>query len=261
MQKIPIQPDLSLFPEAFHSLLDGCAVWDSSCSQNAHVYFIEKDGGLFLKSAPNGSLSQEAQMAAFFHSKDLGPEVLSYRSLEQDWLLTRRIPGEDCTHAAYLDQPEKLCDSISAFLRNLHDQPHSGCPVTNCTAQRLNAAQVSHQLRHWDASLLPGIWQFDSPEEAWEIMESNRHWLKTDTLLHGDYCLPNIMMDNWQFTGFLDVGGGGIGDRHFDLFWGIWSLSYNLKTCRYTDRFLDGYGRETVEPEILRLVAAIEAFA
>ena len=51
-----------------------------------------------------------------------------------------------------------------------------------------------------------------------------------------------------------------MGDRHIDLFWGMWSLWYNLKTDKYTDRFLDAYGRDRVETEKLRIVAAFEVF-
>ena len=92
------------------------------------------------------------------------------------------------------------------------------------------------------------------------MVDSLGKHLKTDTLLHGDYCLPNIMLDNWRFRGFIDLDCGGIGDRHVDLFWGIWSLGFNLKTDAYRDRFLDAYGRDAVEEEMLRLIAAIEVF-
>ena len=68
------------------------------------------------------------------------------------------------------------------------------------------------------------------------------------------------MLDDWRFSGFIDLGNGGVGDRHIDLFWGIWSLGFNLKTDRYADRFLDAYGRDRVEPELLRIVAAYEVF-
>jgi carboxyl-terminal processing protease len=54
------------------------------------------------------------------------------------------------------------------------------------------------------------------------------------------------------------VGGGGVGDRHVDLFWGSWTLNFNLKTDKYCQRFLDAYGREHFEPEMLRTIAAIE---
>ena len=92
-------------------------------------------------------------------------------------------------------------------------------------------------------------------------MKKYGHLLKTDTLLHGDYCLPNIILDNWNFSGFIDLGSGGVGDKHIDLFWGIWTLEFNLKTDKYTNRFLDAYGRFDIEPDMLKIIAAIEVFS
>ena len=92
------------------------------------------------------------------------------------------------------------------------------------------------------------------------IIEDNAKYLKTDTLLHGDYCLPNIMLENWRFTGFIDLDSAGVGDKHVDIFWAIWSMQFNLKTDRYRQRFLDAYGRENFHEELLRTVAAIEIF-
>ena len=82
--------------------------------------------------------------------------------------------------------------------------------------------------------------------------------LKKDVLLHGDYCLPNVILDHWKFSGYIDLGCGGLGDRHIDLVWGLWTLKFNLGTAEYTDRFMDAYGRDRIEPEKLRMVAAME---
>ena len=68
------------------------------------------------------------------------------------------------------------------------------------------------------------------------------------------------MLDDWKFSGFIDLGNGGVGDRHIDLFWGAWTLFYNLKTDAYCDRFLDAYGRDKIEEEMLRAIAAFEVF-
>ena len=91
-------------------------------------------------------------------------------------------------------------------------------------------------------------------------MAENGNCLKNDTLLHGDYCLPNILLKNWNLSGFIDVGRGGIGDRHVDIFWGVWTLFYNLKTTAFCSRFLDAYGSDSIEPDLLRLIAACEVF-
>ena len=56
------------------------------------------------------------------------------------------------------------------------------------------------------------------------------------------------------------AGEMGIGDKHIDLFWGAWTLEFNLKTSKFKDRFFDAYGRNNVDLEIVELVGAIECF-
>ena len=260
MKRIPVEISVCDFPEAFHSFLEGAAVFDSSCSANAQVWFLDKGEGFYLKAAPKGSLRREAALTGFFHEKGLAAEVLAYESLEKDWLLTCRVPGEDCTYGPYLDDPVRLCDTTAELLRTLHETDPAGCPVPNQTANYLALARQNHAAGQWDLRYHFPDWAFQSPEEAWAAAEENGKYLKADTLLHGDYCLPNIMLDNWRFSGFIDLDHGGVGDRHVDLFWGIWSLWYNLKSHRYRERFLDAYGREAVSLELLRTVAAFEVF-
>lgn len=259
MNRTLISPDLSDFPEIFRPLLQ-CPVYDSSCSKEARVYYIEKDAGLYLKTAPKGTLAREAEMTRFFHSKGLGAQVLTYESLEADWLLTERIPGEDCIHSMYLADPKRLSSTTGELLRMLHSLPTEGCPVTDHTARYLATAEQNYRTGHYDKDLFPDNWGFRTPEDAWQTIRQYGHLLKTDTLLHGDYCLPNILLDNWRFSGFIDMDHGGIGDRHVDIFWGVWTLFFNLKTNDYADRFLDAYGRDRIQPELLRVVAACEVF-
>lgn len=260
MKRTLVQPDLAQFPDEFHSLLEKHPVYDSSCSQAARVWFMDGEGGLYLKAAPKGTLKTEVEMTRFFHSKGFGAEVLDYRTGEKDWLLTRAIPGEDCLDARYLADPQRLCDTTATLLRQLHETDFTGCPVTNRSDRYREKARLGYQEGRYDPDLFPGHWGFSSEKEAWETVEANGKYLKNDTLLHGDYCLPNILLDNWQFSGFIDVGNGGVGDKHIDIFWGVWTLFFNLKTNAYYDRFLDAYGREAIEPELLRTVAAFEVF-
>ena len=91
MKRTPISIKFNDFPTEFHSLLAGATVYDSSCSPEARVIFIDKEGGYYLKSALKGKLQKEAEMTRFFREKGLGAAVLSYLSLEHDWLLTERV--------------------------------------------------------------------------------------------------------------------------------------------------------------------------
>lgn len=262
MQRIPIHPDLLRFPEIFRPFLENAPLYDSSSSKDARVIFIDKDGGFYLKSASGGTLRTEAEMTRFFNEKGLAPKVLFYVSGERDFLLTARALGEDCTDNQYLEDPVRLCDTLAELLRKLHATDTAGCPVPDRTAGYMATAEKNYREGRFDRSLFPDNWGYSSPEAAWSVVERCREQrlFRSDTLLHGDFCLPNVQLNDWRFSAFIDVGNGGVGDRHIDLFWALWSLSFNLKTDRYSKRFLDAYGRDRVDPEMLRVVAAHEVF-
>ena len=260
MNLTPINIRIEDYPADFHSLLSSANLYDSSCSPEARVIFINKDGGYFLKSAPKGVLEREAAIARYFHGKGLSAEVLSYISNENDWLLTAKIQGDDCTAAKYIGQPERLCDVLAERLALLHAENYADCPVQNHTERYIAKARQNKIAETYDKSHFPDSFGYTSADEAWAVVEKHSRLLRTDTLLHGDYCLPNIILDDWRFSGFVDPDNGGVGDRHVDIFWGLWTLWFNLKTNKYRDRFIDAYGRSMVDEDLLRIVAAIEVF-
>ena len=82
MKLTPIEPNIKSYPDELHSLLSGAKLFDSSCSPEASVIFIDKDNGYFLKSAAKGSLERESVLTKYFHGKYLAAEVLAYISDE-----------------------------------------------------------------------------------------------------------------------------------------------------------------------------------
>lgn len=247
-------------PREIIKFIGGAPVYDSSCSPEARVYFIDKEGGYFLKRAARGALLREAEMTGYFHSLGLSAEVLDYSTGDFDLLLTSRIAGEDCISREHLADPKRLCDTVATALRNLHEVDFSACPVQNRTAEYILTAENNYKSDRYDKSSFPDSFGYRSAEEAISVLREGKSALKNDTLIHGDYCLPNIMLDGWRLSGFIDLGNGGVADRHIDIFWGLWTLWFNLHTDKYRDRFLDAYGRDRVDGEILKIVAAAEVF-
>ena len=60
-------------------------------------------------------------------------------------------------------------------------------------------------------------------------------------LIHGDYCLPNVLVEDGRLSALIDMGGAGLGDPLDDLAAGIWSLQYNYGPGLARE-FLDAYG-------------------
>lgn len=248
-------------PQKIGKVTSGAKIYDSSCSPEARVYYIEKDKGYYLKIAARESLAREAEMNAYFNSKGLGPRVIEYVSRgERDLMLTERVLGEDCIHTTYLGDPKRLSELIGAHLRMLHETEASDCPVKDRMSEYVALAEENYRTGNYDSSHFPDNFGYRSAEEAYAVLQDGKSELKNEVLLHGDYCLPNIMLDNWRLAGFIDLGNGGIGDRHVDLFWGAWTLGFNLGTDEYRDRFFDAYGRDKIDLEKLKIIAAAEVF-
>lgn len=247
-------------PQDIRRVMSEANIYDSSCSPEAKVYFIDKGNGYYLKCSDKGTLEKEAKMTEYFYSKGIGAEVLKYISDDRDWLLTTAVVGEDCVYEEYLMNPERLCDTIAYELRKLHETDYADCPIMDRTAEYLAVAEKNYRTGNYDKSTFPDSFGYRSAKEAYGVLMEGKDALQSKVLLHGDYCLPNIILNNWKLSGFIDVGNGGVGDRHIDLFWGAWTLWFNLKTNKYRERFFDAYGRDKVDGEILKIVAAAEVF-
>lgn len=60
-------------------------------------------------------------------------------------------------------------------------------------------------------------------------------------LVHGDYCLPNVLVEDGRLSALVDVGGAGLGNPETDLAAGVWTLQYNFGKG-FAQTFLNSYG-------------------
>ena len=247
-------------PEELQCFVGTDEVVDRSGNSPAKVF--ETGEGFFIKCDEHGELAREYRITKLFHQLGFGPEAVKYITRERDYLVTRKITGEDLTKDFH--DPHRTCRILADALRALHDQPvqpdDTVIPVSSRYARYLASAAGDLTGGYYDPSVYTDEYRLSSKEEAWEIMQSSRHLLRCDTLIHGDACLPNMIQKDGAFRSFIDVSMGGIGDRHIDLYWAIWSLQYNFKTNAYADEFLDDYGRECVSKDMFKVIAAFEAF-
>ena len=91
------------------------------------------------------------------------------------------------------------------------------------------------------AAALKMVWAVDISDCP--FLEEGKD-IKDPVLSHGDFCLPNILVDNKGITGFLDMGYCTIAERQADIDMCIESLEANL-----TGRFSDGTEEKPLDRE------------
>ena len=175
-----------------------------------------------LKSEP---LSVESEnhlaMLRWLDGKIPAPRVLESVLHEGfRWTVMTRISGEmSCAEENRAD-PHRLVRILAEAMKMLWSVDISGCPVDQTPKAKLCRARAIVEAGQVDMDLADprtfGKGGFASPAELLSWLEEHAPDCEP-VLTHGDYCLPNLFMENRAFSGFLDLGRSGAGDRWTDI--------------------------------------------
>lgn len=244
-----IKVNIKEFPRLMRPYFENAEVYDRSSSNLFQTLYLTT--GHYIKIGPKKSLYLENKLGRKFHKNRLGVKIIKYISDEKDFLLSEAAKGENCLH--YLDDPIALIKVLSSILVYLHSLSTFSYPFSEKMNLYLKTNENNFNL---DYALTKYKWM--TKEDAIRIKNTRLNTLRNDAVIHGDFCLPNIILNSYIPHSLIDLGFAGIGDHHIDIYWVLWSLEYNLKTDKYNDLFLDLYGRENINEEILELIAALE---
>ncbi len=185
-----------------------------------------------LKIRPSGDWdTADVRILEWLAGKAPVPQVAAHEVQEgQDWLLMTRIRGQELCRPEVMNNPTLLLDCMAEALHTLWAIPAETCPFERTVADNLSHAEAAILAGRFDPSGCEpetfGPGGFENPEALLD-------WLKIHlppqdrVVTHGDFCLPNLFTDGTRFTGFIDVGNVGAGDRWMDLALGWRSLKHN----------------------------------
>ena len=233
--------------DSYHELMDDqlTALIDmSSISKNnighsvcevLEVRLIDgRDAILKVQFLPSrNSLDEEYKRVKWLRENGVhSPEVYYYNEIDGiKYLLMEKISGLPAFKFKGLGY------KLGEELRKIHDLHTKNPEFYNNTTDEL-LKQVIEKI---DA-IMPQIIEMypdATRESVIQFMESNKP--ENDVLVHGDYSLPNILVDEAGNIGFIDLGDVSISSKYFDFFYLVKSLKRNKKYDELSD-FMRGYG-------------------
>lgn len=232
---------------------------DLSFSKYRKVY---ESNGRVIKIGRAGELNREAAGLKVLGKLGLAPKFID----KFEWngfqvIVMEKVSGENLIHEAYLKEPLKFVEEYARCLYRLHHEVEIGeeeleeiivsYPDTNL--KKINEIYKNDMIcdvmlrRNYNMSI----------DEGMRYLRENYSKLKKETIIHGDVCLPNILFKKGKFSKFIDLDGFGFYDYHYDVFWALWTLVFNLGSNRYSKVFLEAYGEEKIDEERLKLCGII----
>ncbi|QPC91256.1 APH(3')-II family aminoglycoside O-phosphotransferase [Mesorhizobium sp. INR15] len=263
MSRGSLDPDL---PEGLRGLISGHGWNRQTIGQSqAGVFRLEAKGKptLFLKIEPGGpfaELADEAARLRWLGRQDIDcPEVIAFEThAGHDWLLMSAVPGRDLVSAQPIDAATSIGIMADA-LRRLHALDISACPFDHSLDRRIAIARARMEAGEVDET------DFDDERLGWTAakafaeLQAQKPDSEDLVVTHGDACMPNFMVADNRFSGFIDCGRLGIADRHQDLALACWSIRYNLGEA-WEKPFLERYGSSGVDPGKLSWYRLLDEF-
>lgn len=205
--------------------------------------------GRFIKWAPAGAnlrLPEEAERLRWACAYTPVPKVLDAGTAADGstWLLTEALPGTSAVADEAKKNPAATVRALGEGLRALHETlPVESCPFTWSAHERVvqaeeRAAAGLADPEQWDPSH-----RHLSVKEALALI-ADPPPVDIAVVCHGDACSPNTLVDgNGGWTGHVDLGLMGTGDRWADLAVATWSTEWNYGPG-WEGELLAAYGAE-----------------
>ena len=219
-------------------------------SGSAVLMFADK----VLKIQPETQeTKEELNMLRWLEGKLPVPRILCHVVQEKkSYLLMSRMEGKMACEDECLENP-RLCVSILAqAMKCLWQTDISNCPVKMDLDVKLAMAKENVEKGLVDVENTEpetfGENGFRNPQELLEWLIANRPEEEL-VLSHGDFCLPNIFINNNKLSGYIDLGRMGIADKWLDIAICYRSLKANF-TGKYARKIYDDFTPDILFEEL-----------
>jgi aminoglycoside phosphotransferase len=240
--------------ETWHTVTTGCS--------GTYVFRI---GEAYLKINPISAvdrLDDERTRLEWLQGRLPVPRVLYYGAdASYEYLLLSAIPGIMACEQSLRDDIPKVVHLLAQGLRMIHSVPIHDCPFDRSLPITMELARQRVEAGLVDESDFGAEQAGKRASDLYAELLPQRPQTEELVFTHGDYCLPNILLD-WQhncISGFIDLARAGIADRYHDLALAARSLAFNFD-ARWIPLLFQEYGLAEPDEDKIRFYKLLDEF-
>lgn len=216
--------------------------------------FEEKD--VVVKISTRKEVVYEALNMTWLKKYCKVPEIHRYGMVKDNYYcMMEYLPGVMFQELLDSYDVKDVVKTYASLIRQFHDIDPVGLPHNHSLEQKLKHVEYCMEKQLINTDHFERELKQYTIEEIYQKIQTYLPIEEDLVLCHGDICMPNIMMNGLELSGYIDIVGIGVCDRHLDLAIGLRSLRYNLELYRYefnqevVDLFLETYGIKELEKE------------
>jgi kanamycin kinase len=247
--------------------LSGARVWRI----DGHPTFYVKTTEHAEVGDTGAALTAEAERLIWLATQGIRvPEVVEAGSDQQfAWLVTTALVGRTAADPWPEAQRAAVVDALADIALSLHALPVEACPFDRrlpvAIAEALRAAEEGRvDLDDLDAERAGA-----TAAELVDALVRTRPVVEDPVVCHGDFCLPNVLLDpeTLALAGFVDVGRAGVADWHTDIALITRSISHEMNNQfppEYANRLTERYTAATgamIDPDRIAFYRLLDEFA
>ena len=199
-------------PDRIRAAVNGIAFSKEGIGMSGAGVWISDEAVLKIEKCSE-STKRQNMMLRWLRGKLQAPEIICEEQHDDVlYTLMTRIHGEMACSEANMKRPNDTVAAIAEGLRMLWTVDISDCPIRYTLADMIKDAEK--HIAAADTSAWKG--HFETPEKQLEWLANN---MPDDEFVfaHGDYCMPNIMIEGRKVKGFVDMAQCGAADRWYDI--------------------------------------------
>lgn len=235
-------------PEEISKLVAGQTYTIDNVGKSGSAILMFADKVLKIQPETEETKS-ECEMLKWLDGKLPVPRILGHASQDgMSYLLMSKMQGKMACDEELMTNPEVVVSALAQSLKRLWEVDITDCPVRWDLDVKLAIAKENVEQGLVDVEDAEpetfGKNGFAGPKELLDWLVANRP-KEEPVLAHGDFCMPNIFIEDGKTVGYIDLGRIGIADKWQDI-----ALCYRSLKHNYAGVF-GGKVYEDFRPEML----------
>ncbi len=250
----------------FHTIRggkSGAGVFRAAIYEGGREVYL-KVRGLVDGFEPGCSLLSEMERLTWLYGFFPVPKVEAFfKSDKHEFLLLSALKGRDASAVRNSKEAVRNLTIIVEALKKLHAIPTIDCPFIQKTEIKIEQARKRLAAGFVDPENFDEERRGRDPRELFEELLATQPPSADLVVTHGDFCLPNIVIDRNEVSGLIDVGRLGIADRYQDLALLSRSLGGGLNSfygTKLAKKVFELYGIRTLDEQKLRFFQMLDEF-